>query len=133
MLHTQVWKRQSKFSFEKFIQQHRNALVSMNSCAEYVQYQIPTEHTRVGYLLAGIQCNDAGLQATMASVQIYMIPTGKIKRFESTGIHLLPYNPVDNKITSNKQGSSEISDTSKIKVSRFGTQARIGKIVVHLR
>ena len=77
MLHIRVWKVQSNFSLEKFIQQHRNTFVSMQSRAEYFQYQLPTEHTRVGYLLAGIQCNDAGLQAAMASAQIETSPLGK--------------------------------------------------------
>ena len=45
MLHTIVWKGQSNVSLEKLIQKHRNTFVSMQSCAEYVQYQLPIEHT----------------------------------------------------------------------------------------
>ena len=104
----------------------------MQSCAEYFQYQLPTEHTQVVYLLAVIQCNSAGLQAAMASVQIDTITSGNKNRFEATATHLLPYDPEANKITSNKQGSSEISDTSKVEVSRFRTKAGIGKTVVHI-
>ena len=48
MLHTILWKGQSNFSLEKFIQQYRNAFVSMQYCAEYVQYLLPTEQTLVG-------------------------------------------------------------------------------------
>jgi hypothetical protein len=78
LLHTREWKGQSNYTLERFIQQHRTAFVSMQSCAQYVEYQLPTEHTRVGYLLAGIQCNDAGLQAAMASVKLDTAPiTGK--------------------------------------------------------
>ena len=105
----------------------------MQFCAEYVQYQIPTEHTQVGHLLAGIQCNDAGLQDAMASVKIYMNPSGKRNIFEETATHILPYDPVSKKITSNKQGSSDISDISKVELSSFGTKAGIGKTEVHLR
>ena len=93
MIHTLVWKGQRNFSLEKFIQQHRNAFVSMQSCPEYVQYQLPTEHTRVGYLISVIQCNGAGLQSAMASVQINTIPSGKRNRFEETATHILPYDP----------------------------------------
>ena len=37
------------------------------------------------------------------------------------------------KRTSNKWGCSDISDTSKVEVSSFGTKSGIGKIGVHLR
>ena len=81
----------------------------------------------MGYLLVGIQCNDSGLQATIASVQIDTSPLGKRNSFESTANHLLPYDPVAKKITPNKWESSEISDTSNVEVSSFGTKAGIGK------
>ena len=41
----------------------------MSACAEHVQYQLPNEYSRVGFLLDAIQCADAGLQAAMASVK----------------------------------------------------------------
>ena len=41
----------------------------MQQCAEHMEYQLPNSHTRVSYLLDGIQCLDAGLQVTMASVR----------------------------------------------------------------
>ena len=63
LLHTRIWKGQSNFSLENFISQHRNAYVSMQASADHVQYQLPNEHSRVGFLLEAIQCSDAGLQA----------------------------------------------------------------------
>ena len=45
LLHTRVWKGQSNFSLEKFIAQHRNAFVSMQACAEHIQYQLPNGHS----------------------------------------------------------------------------------------
>ena len=68
----------------------------------------------------------------MASVQINTSSSVKRNRFESTSTHILLYDPVDKKSTSNKRGYSEISDTSKVKVSSFGTKAGIRKTVVHL-
>ena len=133
MLHTRVWKIYINFSLEKFIHQHRNTFFSMQSCDEYVKYQLPTEHTRVGYLLAGIQYNDAGLQDAMASVQIGMSLSGKRNCFESTSTHILPDDPVTKKRTSNKWGSSDIPKTSKVEVPRFGSKSGIGKRGVHLR
>ena len=91
LLHTRVWKGQSTFPLEGFIAQHRNA---MQQCVEHVEYQLPNSHTRVSYLLDGIQCSDAGLQAAMASVRTDDGPQGQRNDFESAAMHLLPYDPV---------------------------------------
>ena len=64
-----VWKGQSNFSLEHVISQQCNAFVSMSACTEHVQYQLPNEHSQVGFLLDAFQCSDAGLQAAMASVK----------------------------------------------------------------
>ena len=48
LLHTRVWKGQSRFPLEGFIAQHRIAFISMQQCAEHIAYQLPNEHTRVG-------------------------------------------------------------------------------------
>ena len=69
----------------------------------------------------------------MVSFHINTSPLGKGNIFETTDTRLLPYGPLAKKRTSNKQGSSEISDTSKVKVSSFETKAGIGKTGVHLR
>ena len=45
LLHTRIWKGQSTFPLEGFIGQHRNAFISMQQCAEHVEYQLPNEHT----------------------------------------------------------------------------------------
>ena len=56
LLHTRIWKGQSKFPLEGFIAQHRNAFVSMQQCAEHVLVLSTSKsHTRVRYLLEGIQ------------------------------------------------------------------------------
>jgi hypothetical protein len=54
LLHTRVWKGQSNFSHQNFVSQHINAFVSMQACAQHVQYQLPNEHSRVGFLLDAI-------------------------------------------------------------------------------
>jgi hypothetical protein len=135
LLHTRVWRGQSNFTLERFVQQHRNAYVSMESCSQHVEYQLPTEHTRVGYLLEGIQCNDAGLQAAMASIKIDTAVGGKRADFEAASTHLLPYDPVAKKRTAagSKRGSGEISDMTSADVSSFGAKEGIGSSGVHLR
>jgi hypothetical protein len=134
-----IWKGQSNFSLEAFISQHRNAFVSMEASAEHVQYQLPNEHSRVGFLLDAIQNSDAGLQAAIASVRTDDGPTGKRNNFEATASHLLPYDPVAKKrLASNKRGSEIISSVSGIEEdghisSIKGSKPAIGKTGVHLR
>jgi hypothetical protein len=48
----------------------------MEQCAQHVDYQLPNQHSRVGYLLAGIENNDHGLQAAMAAVGTDKAPGG---------------------------------------------------------
>ena len=110
LLHTRIWKEQSNFSLENFISQHRNAYVSMQASAEHVQYQLPNEHSRVGFLLEAIQCSDPGLQAAMASIKTDNGPEGMRNNFEATAARLLPYDPVAKKRSSGqKRGSAQIS------------------------
>ena len=97
LLHTRVWKGQSNFSLEHFISQHHNTYISMSACAEHVQYQLPNEHSRVGFLIDAIQCADAGLQAAMASVKTDNGPHGLRNNFERAVSHLLPYDPIAKK------------------------------------
>ena len=99
LLHTWVWKGQSAFPLEEFIAQHRNAFVSMQQCAEHVEYQLSNSLTQVSYLLDGIQCSHAGLQVAMASVRTDDGPQGMRNNFESAAVHLLPYDPVAKKHT----------------------------------
>ena len=72
LLHTRTWKGWSNVSLENLISQNRNAFVSMQASAEHVHYQLPNEHSRVGFLLDAIQCSDTGLQAAMASIKLIM-------------------------------------------------------------
>ena len=45
LLLTRKWKGQSNFKLEGFIQQHRNAYVSMQACSQHVPFQLPNELT----------------------------------------------------------------------------------------
>jgi hypothetical protein len=138
LLHNQVWKGQSNFSLEKFIAQHRNAFVSMQQCADHVDFQLPNEYTRVGFLLNAIQCSDASLQAALANVSSDDGPGGKRHDFEATASYLLPYCPVAkkrNQSNNGKRNHGEINDvTAEISAADgFGTKPGIGKTGVHLR
>lgn len=137
LLHTRRWKGQSNFSLEGFVSQHRNAFVSMQACAEHVQYQLPNEHSRVGFILDAIECSDAGLQAAMASVRTDNGATGKRNNFEAAVAHMIPYDPVAKKRTdTSKKGRASLAslDGSESEVADVSAKkASIGKTGVHLR
>ena len=138
LLHTRKWKGQGNYSLERFCQHHRNAFVSMQACAEHVEFQLPNEHSRVGYLLDAIECNDPPLQAAMANVEEDVGDgtadnPGKRNDFELAVAYILPKDPVAKKREStSKRGASEISDVNA-NISGFGDKAGIGKTGVHLR
>ena len=71
----------------------------MEQCAQHVDYQLPNEHSRVGYLLTGIENNDPGLQAAMAAVRTNKDPGGMQNDFEACVAHIVPYCPVAKKKT----------------------------------
>jgi hypothetical protein len=107
----------------------------MQACAQHVQYQLPNEHSRVGFLLDAIQCSDAGLQAAMASVRTDNGPQGMRNNFETTASHLLPYDPVARKrIATHKRDNLLISGVEG-EVSAFNMTKKqsIGKTGVHFR
>jgi hypothetical protein len=138
LLHTRKWKGQSNFSLEAFISQHRNAFVSMQACAEHVQYQLPNEHSRVGFLLDAIENSDAGLQAAMASIRTDDGPAGKRNNFEDAASYLLPYDPVAKKRSAgSKRGAAYISGVDLEEDEGTSTtqtsKPSIGKTGVHLR
>jgi hypothetical protein len=139
VLHTRTWKGQSNFSLESFTSQHRNAYVSMEARAEHIQYQLPNQHSRVGFLLDAIQNNDAGLQAAIASVRTDDGPYGKRNDFEAAATHLLPYDPVAKKrLSGTKRGAGIISAVSHMAEDdqtpiTTGGKPSVGKTGVRLR
>ena len=134
LLHNRKWKGQSNFPLEKFISQHRNAYVSMVQCSSHVAFQLPNEHTRVGYLLDAIDTKDHQLSAAIANIQIDDSPNGKRNDFEATAAALLPHDPVAKKRTTKREYDSNIgATTADISATSFGDKPGIGKTGVHLR
>jgi hypothetical protein len=133
LIHNRQWKGQSNFTLEKFVAQHRNAYVSMQQCAEHVAFQLPNEHTRVGYLLDAIQTSDAGLQAAIANIGTDDGPNGKRNNFEASASYLLPYDPVAKKRSNKRDHDATIGDATADVAATFGDKPGIGKSGVHLR
>ena len=94
------WNGKS-YSLEKFLGQHRSAYVQLEEAAMHVNIQLPTPHTRVGYLLDNISHNDPDLRAALSSIRIN---TDNMRDdFEKCVAFLLPVCPfVKSKVNSNK-------------------------------
>ena len=138
LLHNRVWKGQGNFTLEGFITLHRNAFISMQACAQHVDYRLPNEHSRVGFLLDAIQCPDHKLHATMASIEGDDTPDGLRNNFEAAASALVPKDPVAKKrlaMAGSKQDQSSISGVEGGHVSAVNTKKKpgIGKTGVHFR
>ena len=111
----------------------------MSACTEHIQYQLPNECSRVGFLIDAIQCADAGLQAAMASVETDNGPHGLQNNFERAVSHLLPYDPVAKKQAMGiKHGSAlislvEVENGPITTIAANDSKPSIGKTGVHLR
>lgn len=131
-LTTRVWKGNTNFSLDKFIEQHRAAYISMEQCSLHVAFQLPNETTRVRYLMEAIQCPDAELQASLAAIRMDTAgPTAKRNHFENAASFLLPSDPVMKKRKLNgERGTnatvSAVTGSGKLKVGtgKTGVQFR---------
>ena len=132
-LTSRIWKGNTNFSLERFIEQHRSAFISMEQCSQHVAFQLPNEHTRVRYLIDNIQCNDAELQASLAAIRMDTTgPDAKRNNFENAAQFLLPSDPVAKK---RKLNSNNPNNTAQISLVDGNTDGQlkqsIGKTGVH--
>ena len=106
------------YSLEKFTGLHRSAYVTLEEAATYVQFQLPNERSRVGFLIDNIQCSDADLKARIANIEAN---TNNMRDdFEATVTYLLPADPYAKQRGRQNNTRAEISDVS-LKGKGFGT------------
>ena len=104
----------------------------MQAALEHVHFQMPNEHSRIGYLFTAINCGNTGLQAAMESIMADKTPTGLRNNCESYVSQFLPYDPFQKKYSNRKSGkhdSANISNTTVDigKVAYFGAKKFIGR------
>ena len=114
-LRTSTWNDHNNILLESFISQHRNAFVSMQLCAQYVQDQLPDEHSRVRFLLDAIRSSDPRLEAAMSRVHADEGSNGMRNDFEAAAAQLVPFDPVArrHRVAGSKRGQSLNSGTEK--------------------
>ncbi|CAJ1963379.1 unnamed protein product [Cylindrotheca closterium] len=133
----QKWKGNGTFPLERFIGGHCNAHQALLTASQHVEYQIPNEHTRIGYLLRALHTTDPGLHATIANIEGNEDPNGPRYSFEECARLLQLADPVAKK---NKRSHAQISDTT-VTIDESANQtieiaslrSGIGKTGVHLR
>jgi len=134
LLHTRQWRGQAKCTLERFVQLHRNAFISKQVCAQHVSYQLPNEHSRVGYMLDAIENDDADLQAALANIKDDTGTNGKREYFEKAVAHMLPKDPVLKRQTAaTKRTAADICNSTVSQTRNGGGKQGIGATGVHLR
>ena len=97
------------YSLDKFTGLHRSAFVMLEEAALHVNFQVPSEHSRVGYLLDNITNNDPDLRAALASIRINT--DGMRDDFERAVAFMLPVCPYTKHKTSQRRTRhAELSD-----------------------
>ena len=112
ILHNQKWKGTGNFPLESFCAKHRNAMEQLRLAAAHVPYQLPTEFTRVGYLLDGIETCDPRLQAALSTVRADNdVTTGEPKRynFNKTVTFITPEDPVTRRLSKGKRVHADVA------------------------
>lgn len=98
-----------QYGLDKFTNLHRAAYVALEEAALHVNFQLPNEHTRVGYLLENIVNNDADLRAALASIRADL--NGMRSNFERAVAFMLPVCPyAKHSKRNNNNNYAQISD-----------------------
>ena len=58
------------YSLEKFFGLQHNWFVQFQEAADHINFQFPTEHSKVGFLIDNMSNSDLDLRAAIASVRI---------------------------------------------------------------
>ena len=108
------------YSLEKFTGMHRSSFVQLEEAAMHVNFQLPTSHTRVGYLIDNIANADPDLRAAIANIRIDM--NNMRNDFESAVAFLLPVDPY----TKHKAQLNKLPNISDANALRNKQQSKTG-------
>ena len=105
------------YSLEKFTGLHRSSYIQLEEAAQNVNFQLPTEHSRVGFLIDNIQNTDPDLRAAISSIRINT--NGMRSDFELAVATLLPVCPYSKHRSNNNnvERKATISETTLRKKS----------------
>ena len=98
------------YSLEKFTGLHRSAYGALEEASQHVNFQLPTEHSRVTYLLDNITNTDPDLRAALASVRANI--NNMRDNFELAVGFILPVCPYIKHRVNHRQATAQISDAT---------------------
>ena len=113
------------YSLERFTGVHRSSFVQLQEAAAQVvtPLQLPSEHTRVGYLIDNINNSDPDLRAAIASIRVDT--NGMRSNFEAAVAFLLPVDPyVKHKKTDRQVNIADIQALKNKSDSKTGVDLR---------
>ena len=105
-----------KYALESFISQHRAKFQQLQEAALHLNFQLPNDHTRVGYLLENVDNSDPALQAALASIR--QDKDGMRNDFERAVSILIPVDPFVQNKAYKKATTFTISSTVSTKNGR---------------
>ena len=115
------------FSLENFTGLYQSSFFKLQEADEHIAFQLPTGHTRVGYLLDKTQNNNPNLRAANAIICINN--NGMIEYVETTVAFVLSRYPYS-KQRNNSNNNAQISDVnikgkfqSKTGIRRINTRS----------
>lgn len=79
------------YSLEKFTGLHRSKFVQLEECQIHVNFQLPSEFTRVGFLLDNVISKDPDLVAALGSIRLGI--NGMRENFDTAVTFMLPVCP----------------------------------------
>ena len=100
-----------QYSLEKFTGLHRSSYVMLEEASIHVNFQLPTEHSRVGYLLDNITNQDPDLRAALASIRVNV--NNMRNSFDDAVAFLLPVCPYA-KFKSNQRKPNPQAQVSEV-------------------
>ena len=118
------WYGTTHQTLKAHIYRHESAFVSLSEASEHDFHQLPTNRTRVGYLIDSITSTDVNIVAALASIS--MDDTGWHEDFEEASIFLAQIFP-----TTTKKGGGK--PTAKIGAAGAKLSSRVGSTGVKLR
>ena len=118
---TTKWNGKS-YSLEVFTGYHRSAFIQLQEASDHVNFQLPTEHSRVGYLIDTIDNPDPDLRAAIAQIRIN---TNNMREdFDLAVESLLPVDPYIKHAKRGGKKGAEISALKGQQDSRTGVDLR---------
>ena len=102
------WNGMTAFTLHGFLAKHRASYNTLQRCADHVPVELPSDRTRVGYLISNIECQDKDVTTAISHIRLDDGANGMREDFERSVAFLLPTDPVKKKRGS-KRVAAQIS------------------------